>query len=184
MQRIYWCHIPLTEYCRLGKLNLFPEFGRCPHKKCFYNGRLRKHGFYSRSAITLDGIMTVWIQRYICPSCGHTVSALPSSLLPHFQYAISVIAWILHGLHELELSVSELVRRWPLPEVSFSRQQIQFINKRLRVWEPAYRQFLKVGYDSPLPIGALLLQHCPHFSGLESLAYSIYKVPWGPFLSK
>lgn len=127
--------------------------------------------------------MTAWIQRYLCPVCGHTTSVLPSSLLPRYQYAISAIAWVLHGLHELQLSVSGLVSRWPVEKASFSRQQVQFLNKRLAERKPSYQQFLKVGCDSSMNIGALLLQHSHRFGGLEQLAFS-FSESWGPLLAK
>lgn len=183
MQRVYQFPISLSEYCRQGKRNLFPELWGCTHKGCRYPGRLRRHGFYTRSAITLEGVMTAWVQRYLCPVCGHTTSLLPSSLLPRYQYAISVIAWVLRGLHELQLSISQLVSVWPVEEAGFSRQQVQFLNRRLAERKPSYQLFLKVGGATSMEIGALLLQHSHRLGGLEQLALSFYE-SWGPLLAK
>lgn len=51
----------------------------------------RKHGFYTRFALTLTATYLIFIQRYYCPSCKRTVSLLPSFLAPSFQYTLACI---------------------------------------------------------------------------------------------
>ena len=51
------------------------------------------HGMYSRQVrgLTETGELTVWIQRFLCLVCGHTMSLLPDWLLPYRWYAATAI---------------------------------------------------------------------------------------------
>jgi len=153
IQVFYRFPTSLYQYYLLGKQNIFPEINGCPHPNCPYKGRLRHHGFYSRNAISLTRVDLVWIHRYYCPIGRHTVSVLPTYLLPHRQYTVAVVYWILNGLYQHNLPLTELVRRWKLLKVSFSRQYIQHIKRRLEQRERIYRLFLGVDNDHS-PIGA------------------------------
>jgi len=182
--KIHRFPISLDEYYVRGKLNLFPELYGCPHPGCPYRDRLRKHGFYSRHAITPCEVYVVWIQRYLCPLCGRTVSLLPSFLAPHFQYALAAVFWILDMLHRLKLSTRAVVETWHrsghAPE--FSRQHIQFVQRRLRHNAPAYRLFLHVGDDRA--IGSQLVEHLPRFGSVDRLAERFYTEWQRPLLSQ
>jgi hypothetical protein len=52
---------------------------------------LVKHGFYTRFVITQFNTYIIFIRRYRCKHCNHTVSILPSFLLPHFQRSLNSI---------------------------------------------------------------------------------------------
>jgi hypothetical protein len=55
--------------------------------------RLVGHGMYSRQVrgLTEKGWIVVWIQRFLCLMCGHTMSLLPDWLLPWRWYAGTAI---------------------------------------------------------------------------------------------
>jgi len=79
----------ILEYEKLGKENNFPFQYGC--KNCGYQGRLHRHGFYYRNAITIYTVHRVAIIRYKCPSCHKTSSLLPSFLIPYHQYTFDSI---------------------------------------------------------------------------------------------
>jgi hypothetical protein len=71
--------INITEYAKLRKANVFPVKYGC--KNCGYEGRLHRHGFYQRNAITIFATYRIFILRVKCPSCNKTYSVLPSFLI-------------------------------------------------------------------------------------------------------
>lgn len=88
MQIIHNFKITIKEYFQRGKNNNFPQLSKCPH--C--GDHLIKHGFYTRYIITNFGnTYLIFIRRYKCKHCNHTISILPSFLLPHFQRSLSSI---------------------------------------------------------------------------------------------
>ena len=115
MVKLYDFHQTTQEYYERGKNNLFPELSGCPFPGCPYRGRLRRHGFYLRNVLTFKTIFPIFIQRYLCPICKHTVSLLPSFLIPHFQYSL---ACIFFGLFRT------LVTRLPLAQIAQAINQI------------------------------------------------------------
>jgi hypothetical protein len=85
----------VQEYYARGKDNLFPDLFGCPNPHCHYQGRLRRHGFYQRNVLSWQFSAVIFIQRYFCPVCHHTVSLLPSFLAPRFQYSLACIFFTL-----------------------------------------------------------------------------------------
>jgi hypothetical protein len=81
-----------THYAH-GKHNLSPDIYGCPF--CPYHRRLRRHGFYYRNVICFFAFYRLPVQRYLCPRCRRTISALPSFLVPYFQYSLSIIVFCL-----------------------------------------------------------------------------------------
>lgn len=54
--------------------------------------RVQGHGCYSRQVCGLsEGWIVVWVRRYVCRDCGHTMSRLPDWLHPWRWYAATVI---------------------------------------------------------------------------------------------
>ena len=54
--------------------------------------RVQGHGCYSRQVCGLsEGWIVVWVRRYLCRDCGHTMSRLPDWLHPWRWYAAAVI---------------------------------------------------------------------------------------------
>ena len=54
--------------------------------------RVEGHGFYCRQVCGLsEGWIRIWVRRYMCRECGHTMSRLPDWLQPWRWYAAAVI---------------------------------------------------------------------------------------------
>lgn len=54
--------------------------------------RVEGHGCYSRQVCGLsEGWIVIWVRRYLCRGCGHTMSRLPDWLHPWRWYAATVI---------------------------------------------------------------------------------------------
>src|SRR5919109_626057 len=54
--------------------------------------RVEGHGCYSRQVRGLsEGWIVIWVRRYLCRDCGHTMSRLPDWLHPWRWYAATVI---------------------------------------------------------------------------------------------
>src|SRR5437867_4527466 len=59
--------------------------------------RVQGHGCYSRQVCGLsEGWIVVWVRRYLCRDCGHTMSRLPDWLHPWRWYAAAVIVEALY----------------------------------------------------------------------------------------
>jgi hypothetical protein len=59
--------------------------------------RVQGHGCYSRQVCGLsEGWIVVWVRRYVCRDCGHTMSRLPDWLHPWRWYAAAVIVEALY----------------------------------------------------------------------------------------
>ena len=55
------------------------------------------HGCYSRQVCGLsEGWIVIWVRRYLCRKCGHTMSRLPDWLHPWRWYAATVIVEALY----------------------------------------------------------------------------------------
>lgn len=58
---------------------------------------MQGHGFYSRQVCGLgEGWTVIWVRRYLCRDCGHTMSRLPDWLHPWRWYAAAVIVEALY----------------------------------------------------------------------------------------
>ena len=133
MAKVLHFNLTIHQYHSLGKAILFPDIYGCPNPSCPYNGRLRRHGFYTRNAIVFFFVFRIPIQRYICPVCKKTTSSLPSFLIPRFQYSLNTILASLVMVYvktmSLEAASTLLRHKFGLP--SFSYQNLQFYTKRL-----------------------------------------------------
>lgn len=88
MQIIHDFKISPVQYYQNGQDNDFPVIEKCP--RC--QDRMIKNGFYERAIITISRqTYIIFIRRYRCKYCGHTVSILPSFLLPFFQRSLEFI---------------------------------------------------------------------------------------------
>ena len=132
MVKFYCFHQTAQEYYERGQENLFPELFGCPNPKCHYQGRLRRHGFYTRNVLTCRACFRIFVQRYYCKSCKRTVSLLPSFLLPYFQYSLACIFFCLFRiiitrlpLEQIALKINQISGRTEL-----SHQQLVFYKKR------------------------------------------------------
>jgi hypothetical protein len=75
--------------------------------------RVQGHGFYSRQVCGLiEGWIVIWIRRYVCRECGHTMSRLPDWLHPWRWYAAPVIVEALYRHLVLEEPAREISARF------------------------------------------------------------------------
>lgn len=59
--------------------------------------RVQGHGCYSRQVCGLsERWIVIWVRRYVCRDCGHTMSRLPDGLHPWRWYAAAVIVEALY----------------------------------------------------------------------------------------
>jgi hypothetical protein len=126
-------HIPVQEYYRRGKQNLFPFFFECPHPGCLYRKKLRSHGYYQRNVLTFYDSFVIYIKRYYCPCCGRTISLLPSFLAKRFQYTSAFIFFVLFRKVINNLPPKQIVEKLKLLSGRFelSSQHIRFYRQRL-----------------------------------------------------
>jgi len=88
MQIIHNFGISPVQYYKNGRNNNFPSVDRCP----FCNDLMIGNGFYTRYVITFSNkSYLLFIRRYRCQHCNHTVSILPSFLLSYFQRSLKSI---------------------------------------------------------------------------------------------
>jgi hypothetical protein len=132
MVKPYCFNQSVQEYYARGKDNLFPNLFGCPNPHCPYQGRLRRHGFYQRNVLACQSTLVIFIQRYFCPVCHHTVSLLPSFMIPRFQYSLGCIFFTLFRACVDHLPLAQIARL--INEFSgrdeLSHQQIVFFKKR------------------------------------------------------
>lgn len=123
----------MHEYINQGRDNLFPDLYGCPNPLCRFEGRLRRHGFYSRNVLSLTGTFIIFIQRYYCPYCKRTTSLLPSFLVSRFQYSLSCIMFSFCQLAVCRHSLSAIAKRINAGSGRFEMnyQHISFFRKRL-----------------------------------------------------
>lgn len=78
--------LSLTQYLVTVQMKEFSDTGRCPH--CG-NATLWHHGYYYRKpdrSTDTQSLNPLPIQRYFCPNCKKTCSALPECLPPRRWY--------------------------------------------------------------------------------------------------
>ena len=76
MQRIYACPLSPEEYEQIGGYRQVTPESVCP--RCLRSVALHRHGRYQRWVVTLLAQwLYLWIARFLCPQCRHTISYLP-----------------------------------------------------------------------------------------------------------
>ena len=133
--------LSVREYARRGKKNDFPDVDICPH--CKGHIRLLRHGFYFRYAVTNNNPFFIPICRLQCPSCGKTVSIIPSFLLPYFQHTVATIL--------IKLKNYFLYRK-----VMGYRQLLEFFSRRFRKNLTRIEMFFRdVGFRGVFPFNPI-----------------------------
>jgi len=84
----------IHKYLKLGKANVFSVKYGC--ENCGYEGKLHRHGFYSRNVITKYKVHKISVLRVKCPSCDKTYSLLPPFVIPYYQYSFNLIFYCLY----------------------------------------------------------------------------------------
>jgi hypothetical protein len=147
--------INITEYAKLRKANVFPVKYGC--KNCGYGGRLHRHGFYQRNAITIFATYRIFILRVKCPSCNKTYSVLPSFLIPYHQYTFEHIFLCLFYVYALRHSYLKIVSIFKdlNPNTMFSIANIYRFKKRMIRVAPIvncfFANFVSLYFDMDKP---------------------------------
>jgi hypothetical protein len=100
-------------------------------------GKLRivSHGMYSRQVCGLveTGWILIWIRRFICLACGHTMSRLPDWLHPWRWYAGTVIIEALYRHCVLMESTALIGARFGRPKEALEWKSLRRWRKQLLV---------------------------------------------------
>ena len=191
MVRMHHFQITVQEYYCRGKQNLFPDLYKCPNPCCRFEGRLRRHGFYTRNVLTLDATFIIVIQRYYCPVCKKTVSLLPTFVVPHFQYSLTCIFFALYQVVVKHLTLDHIASciNQRSGRFELSHQHISFYCRRLVNNRPLIVGFLgskgvvfACSNDSGLWPQPFIQETCK--LNLESFSLSYFNLQARHFLSK
>ena len=110
---------------------MFPEIYGC--KNCHFEGRLHRHGFYERNAITPYEVLRIVILRVKCPSCNKTFSLIPSFLIPYRQYTFEHIFLCLSCYYTKGFSYLSILNVFKdlNPQTFFSASNITHFKRRM-----------------------------------------------------
>ena len=86
----------IAAYCRRVELASIPKPAVC--RNCGRAGRLRWHGSYRRSILTLAEAYVITVKRIFCALCRSTFSLLPSFARRFHRYAVETIRYALKQL--------------------------------------------------------------------------------------
>lgn len=137
MQYIHDFNISPVQYYKKRQDNEFPIIDKCP----ICGDEMIKNGFYERTIITFSHkTYIIFIRRYRCKHCDHTISILPSFLLPFFQRSL---AFIFHCLEQYYYHKNYV----------FSHRQTHFYCSRFRDNIPGIISFFRNKVNSLLNFG-------------------------------
>jgi Domain of unknown function (DUF6431) len=100
---------PVHEYVARFPLLEFPRPEVCPH--CHAVQLFIGHGFCLRKALSPTQVYLVYLKRWYCKACHHTVSLLPSFLLRFRHYLLDVIQSVVVARFEDHASWQQLARQ-------------------------------------------------------------------------
>jgi hypothetical protein len=87
----------------------FPRPAVCPG--CVTPGRIVGHGSYPRTVTDLIRTLAIWVKRFFCTACRHTIALLPSFCLPFRHYQSATIQTVLSVRTIGECSWRAIARR-------------------------------------------------------------------------
>jgi transposase-like protein len=135
MQMILMTDMKAEDYNKWVKENDVPDIPtKCP--MCEKFTEFKKHGFYPRTAVTLEAIYLIYVRRYRCTKCGRTLSFLPQFCHPKFQYSILVIFLFLREIlssTSVNIEFALRILRCSHSHIDIGRQHIRFYLQRLKV---------------------------------------------------
>ena len=102
-------HCLVHEYVDHFPQLVFPRPEICPH--CHAVNVFISHGFYPRRPLSQTQMYRVWIKRWLCKVCHHTLSLLPSFLLRFRHYLLDVIQSVVVTRFEDEASWTQVSQR-------------------------------------------------------------------------
>lgn len=109
------------EYIEVCKQLDFSRPASCPH--CQAADVMIGHGFYLRKALDQTQVYLVWIKRWYCKACHHTLSVLPSFLLQFRHYLLIVIQQVVLARYEENDSWAQVQQRCA-PELAPSSRTV------------------------------------------------------------
>jgi hypothetical protein len=112
-------HCFVQEYVAHFTQRVFPRPTVCPN--CQAVDTLIGHGFYLRQPITPTQVYHVYIKRWYCKACHHTLSLLPSFLLRFRHYLLDVIQTVVVTRFEDGASWTQVSRRCAVEGLPSSR---------------------------------------------------------------
>jgi len=89
------------------KANVFSVKYGC--ENCGFEGKLHRHGFYSRNVITKYQTNKISVLRVKCPSCDKTYSLLPPFVIPYYQYSFDLIFYCLYCYYVKKQTYKKIV---------------------------------------------------------------------------
>ena len=135
--------------------------------------RVQGHGCYSRQVCGLsEGWIVIWVRRYVCRDCGHTMSRLPDWLHPWRWYAATVIIEALYRHLILRESASAIGIRFGRSHESSGWRSLRRWRKQLLV-SPTLWGWLgtRLGIREPAVDRKQGQQHLSRLLGEMRIAY-------------
>jgi len=97
----------IHRYLKSEKANVFSVKYGC--ENCGFEGKLHRHGFYSRNVITKYQTNKISVLRVKCPSCDKTYSLLPPFVIPYYQYSFDLIFYCLYCYYVKKQTYKKIV---------------------------------------------------------------------------
>lgn len=155
----------------------------CP--KCKANHSLIKHGKYKRYVCTLNNneicILTLFIQRVLCKSCGVTHAILPGDIIPYKIYSYPVVITVLNKYFIFKQSILNIIN-----EYNISFQLIYSFISTLHIFIPAIYLILKdlIGYVEEIKDTASILDSINNYTKINFSIEYFLKNQWILFMTK
>jgi Domain of unknown function (DUF6431) len=150
--------------------------------------RVQGHGCYSRQVCGLrEGWIVIWVRRYLCRDCGHTMSRLPDWLHPWRWYAATVIIEALYRhliLRETACAIGirfgrsrqasgwRSLRRWR-KQLLVSPTLWGWLGRRLGIGQPAQTQHQGRLLHVPRLLGEMRIAYESAATVLDKLAVAV-----------
>lgn len=151
-------HCLVQEYVDHFSHLAFPRPEVCPHCQAVH--LFIGHGFYLRQPITPTQVYQVYIKRWLCKACRHTLSLLPSFLLRYRHYLFAVIEPVIVTRFEAGASWTQVAQRcsvggYPTPR-TLRRWCVSFAHHAPAWWQRVQQTLAEHDPGSPAldPLGA------------------------------
>ena len=172
-------HCPVQVYVDHFSQLDFPRPEACPHCQAVH--LLIGHGFYLRQPITPTAVFQVYIKRWRCKVCRHTVSLLPSFLLRYRHYLLEVIQPVVIARFEDRASWTQIAHRCavnglPYPRTLY-RWCVSFAAQAPTWWAAVQKTLAEHDASSPAldPLGA---NTGPHDAPRALLQAALHLLAW------
>lgn len=130
-------------YIDQKKHNDSPRPEVCP--LCGERGSLTGHGYYLRKAKDEQRAYLIWVKRWLCKICHHTLSILPNFLFPYRHYLVRVIQPVVVAAYECGENweqVSQSCAQQGTPELRTMQRWCKAYAGRAPTWLSEVQTFL------------------------------------------